>query len=245
MITSAQKRLIQEFEDQLNKNSLSPNTVTAYTGSVRLFYSRYPVMSTENLSRFRSDLISRYRPSTVNLRIHAMNRFTRFLVEYDEDMWLPLKGFHLQSVKIQKKSFSDAVISNRDYEYLKRRLKKDKKTMWYFVVRFLGATGARVSELTQIKVEHLALGYLDLYSKGGKLRRIYLPDALAEEALAWCETKEQKSGFLFVILSINNSCVNVMLVEILCGYSNLVDAVEVISGIHHHTKLNLFVVFRI
>lgn len=39
---------------------------------------------------------------------------------------------------------------------------------WYFVVRFLGATGARVSELIQIKVEHVALGYLDLYSKGGK-----------------------------------------------------------------------------
>ena len=198
MITPTQEKLIQEFEEQLKKNSLSPNTVTAYTGSVRLFYSEYKVMSIENLSRFRGDLIRKYRPATVNLRIHAMNRFVRFLTEYDRELWLPLAGFRLRSVKLQKKSFSDTVISKKDYEYMKRRLKKDKKTMWYFVVRFLGATGARVSELTQIKVEHLELGYLDLYSKGGKLRRIYFPDALAAEALAWCGTIGKKSGFLFV-----------------------------------------------
>ena len=54
---------------------------------------------------------------------------------------------------------------------------------WYFVVRFLGATGARVSELLQIKIEDLKLGYLDLYSKGGKIRRLYFPKVLCEEAL--------------------------------------------------------------
>ena len=51
-------------------------------------------------------------------------------------------------------------------------LKKDDEMFWYFVIRFLAATGARVSELIQIKAEHVKLGHLDLYSKGGKLRRI-------------------------------------------------------------------------
>ncbi len=197
MITSNQKDLILAFENYLKKN-LSANTTAAYLGSVRLYYSMYRVMSAENLERFRSYMITHYRPATVNLRIHAMNRYLRFLTEYDGEMWLPLKDFRLPSVKLQKKSFSDSVISNEDYELLKRRLREDGRYLWYFVVRFLGATGARVSELIQIKVEHLTLGYLDLYSKGGKLRRIYFPDALAAEALDWCEAKQQRSGFLFV-----------------------------------------------
>ena len=46
---------------------------------------------------------------------------------------------------------------------------------WYFVVWYLAATGARVSELIQIKIEHVELGYFDLYTKGGKLRRLYIP----------------------------------------------------------------------
>ena len=55
------------------------------------------------------------------------------------------------------------------YEYFKTCLKRDDELFWYFVIRFLAATGARVSELIQIKVEHIKLGHLDLYSKGGML----------------------------------------------------------------------------
>ena len=62
-------------------------------------------------------------------------------------------------------------------------LKDDGNLLWYFVVRFLACTGARVSELIQIKAEHLHLGYIDLYTKGGKVRRLHFPDALCREAL--------------------------------------------------------------
>ena len=48
------------------------------------------------------------------------------------------------------------------------------------------------------KVEHIKLGHLDLYSKGGKLRRIYIPKALQNEALSWLNDKHQESGFIFL-----------------------------------------------
>ena len=60
---------------------------------------------------------------------------------------------------------------------------------WYFVVRYLAATGARVSELIQIKVEHVFKGYFDLYSKGGKLRRLYIPKKLKIETESWLKEK--------------------------------------------------------
>ena len=77
-------------------------------------------------------------------------------------------------------------------------LKKDDEMFWYFVIRFLAATGARVSELIQIKAEHVKLGHLDLYSKGGKFRRIYIPKELQKEALSWLTEKQQESGFIFL-----------------------------------------------
>ena len=66
------------------------------------------------------------------------------------------------------------------------------------MVRFLAATGARISELVQIKAEHVKIGYLDLYSKGGKLRRIYIPAVLRKETLEWMKEINKQSGFLFV-----------------------------------------------
>ena len=62
----------------------------------------------------------------------------------------------------------------------------------------MSATGARVSEVVQIKAEHLRLGYMDLYSKGGKIRRIYFPDSLCTEGLEWLKSKGTASGFIFL-----------------------------------------------
>jgi site-specific recombinase XerD len=90
------------------------------------------------------------------------------------------------------------VISNADYTFLKNSLKKDGNTEWYFVVWYLAATGARVSELVQIKVEHVQAGYFDLYAKGGKLRRLYIPKLLRLETLDWMEKTKKTSGYLFL-----------------------------------------------
>ena len=104
----------------------------------------------------------------------------------------------MSSVKVQQKAFLENVISEADYIYFKNCLKRDDNMLWYFVIRFLAATGARVSELVQIKAEHIKLGHLDLYSKGGKLRRIYIPKSLQDEAIVWLEEKQQDSGFIFL-----------------------------------------------
>ena len=62
----------------------------------------------------------------------------------------------------------------------------------------MAATGARVSELLHIKVEHVKVGYLDLYSKGGKVRRLYIPKSLRSEASLWLKRKGVTSGYLFL-----------------------------------------------
>ena len=37
-----------------------------------------------------------------------------------------------------------------------------------------------------------------MYSKGGKLRRIYIPKPLKEEATVWLKSKNLSSGFIFL-----------------------------------------------
>ena len=69
---------------------------------------------------------------------------------------------------------------------------------WYFVVRYLCATGARISELIQIKIENVEVGYLDIYGKGGKLRRLYIPKKLKTETLKWTSDIGLTSGYLFL-----------------------------------------------
>lgn len=181
--------MITEFERYLRRTNLSENTIASYLYAARQFFERYGEATQKRLRAYKVWLIENYKPNTVNLRIRAINCY---LESIGKERWkLPL-------VRIQQKTFLENVISEADYIYLKKSLKRHKETNWYFVVRFLAATGARVSELVQIKVEHVKIGCIDLYTKGGKLRRIYIPKALQKEALAWLNGIGRESGFIFV-----------------------------------------------
>ena len=179
----------EQFERHLKAANLSENTISSYLFAIEQYSRQYDEVTQRKLREYKVWLIENYKPRTVNLRLRALNCYLE---------WMGKEKWKLTFVRVQQKAFLENVISEADYEYFKSCLKKNDEVFWYFVIRFLAATGARVSELVQIKVEHVKLGYLDLYSKGGKLRRIYIPKGLQSEALVWLADKQQESGFVFV-----------------------------------------------
>lgn len=179
----------ERFERHLRVTNLSENTISSYLFAVKQFSEQYDEVTKKNLREYKIWLIESYKPKTVNLRLRAINCY---LESIGKEKW------KMPFVRVQQKAFLENVISEADYEYFKTCLKNDDEMFWYFVIRFLAATGARVSELIQIKVEHIKLGHLDLYSKGGKLRRIYIPNTLREEALSWLNENHRESGFIFL-----------------------------------------------
>ena len=130
----------------LRKSNLSENTITSYLWTVNFFHSHYDEVNKENLLAYKGYLMEFFKPKTVNLRIQGINKYLEFLGK---------EKLQLKAVKVQQKNFLENVISNADYNYLKKQLKKDGNMEWYFVVWYLAATGARVSELIQIKIEHI------------------------------------------------------------------------------------------
>ena len=177
------------FEEFLKHSNLSQNTQTSYLWTIKYYTENYDSFSKENLLAYKGFLLEYFKPKTVNLRLQGINKYLQYI--HKEEL-------QLKFVKVQQKNFLENVISNADYQFLKTQLKKDNNLEWYFVVWFLAATGARVSELVQIKVEHVKLGYFDLYSKGGKLRRLYIPKILKEESLVWLKSINRNSGYLFL-----------------------------------------------
>ena len=178
-----------DFEVYLRNTNLSENTIASYKFAVKQYFAQFDTVTQKKLRDHKIWLIESYKPKTVNLRIRAINCY---LDSIGKGEW------KLQFVKVQQKAFLENVISNADYNFLKKQLKKDCNMEWYFVVWYLAATGARVSELIQIKIEHVELGYFDLYTKGGKLRRLYVPKKLRTETLEWLEETHRSSGYLFL-----------------------------------------------
>ena len=177
------------FENFLRRLDLSRNTVSSYVWTVNYFKKTYGEFNKKNLLAYKGYLVEHFKPQTVNLRLQGINKYLEFTKQ---------DKLKLKFVKVQQKNFLENVISNADYKFLKASLLKDDYKDWYFVVWFMTATGARVSELLQIKAEHVQAGHLDIYTKGGKVRRIYIPKTLQKEALLWLQERSLTSGYVFL-----------------------------------------------
>lgn len=180
--------MIDKFEVHLKKSELADNTIQSYLWTVNHFINNYGEPVKENLLAYKGFLMEHFKPQTVNLRLQAINKYLEFIHK---------DKLKMKFIKVQQKNFLENVISDADYRFLKRKLKSEGLLEWYFIVWFIGATGARISELLKIKVEHVEVGFLDLYSKGGKIRRLYIPKKLREEAAKWLAQKSVSTGYIF------------------------------------------------
>lgn len=181
--------MVTKFESFLQRSDLSKNTVSSYVWTVRYFEKTYGEFNKKNLLAYKGYLVEHFKPQTVNLRLQAVNKYLEF-THHDK--------MKMRFVKVQQKNFLENVISNADYKFLKSSLLKDGEKDWYFVVWFMAATGARVSELLQIKAEHVLAGHIDLYTKSGKVRRIYIPRTLQKKAMLWLSERQISSGYIFL-----------------------------------------------
>ena len=174
------------FERVLRQENYAENTIATYAYAVREYFSQYHNLNKNNLLEYREFLIGTHRPGTVNLRIQGLNKYLATIGKNE----LQLKG-----IKIQEESFLENIISDEQYNYLKDCLRKETDLRCYFAIRLMAATGARVSELLRMKVEHILAGFFDICSKGGKIRRVFIPKLLREETLRWLD---RDSGYLFL-----------------------------------------------
>lgn len=181
--------MVTKFKDYLAKTNLAKNTVSSYVWTVNYFLKHYEEVNKKNLLEYKGYLVEHFKPQTVNLRLQGINKYLEFIKQ---------DKLKVKFVKVQQKNFLENVISDADYKFMKTKLKADGYDEWYFIVWFMAATGARVSELLHIKAEHVHAGYLDLYSKGGKIRRLYIPKNLRIEAGKWLQSKGVTTGYLFL-----------------------------------------------
>lgn len=179
----------ERFRDYLTSKNMSANTTCVYCYAVRQFFEIHKELTIATLQLYKVYLLEHYKPQTVNLRIRALNCYMECLNHKDSKMTM---------IKIQQKMYLDRIISQADYEYLKRRLWEDDEFSYYFVIRYMAATGVRISELVKFEIADVKFGFKDIYSKGNKMRRIYIPTVLKQKTEVWLEKSKRNKGALFL-----------------------------------------------
>ena len=124
---------LNAFHKYLIQHNMSPNTITAYIYSVRHFFTYFGQLNSNNCQPIQSIPL---RPLSAPDSQHAHPRSELFLK-------IPgISDYRIRALRLQQKKYTDYIISQADYEYLKRRLREDEQYTFYFIIRFITATGS-------------------------------------------------------------------------------------------------------
>lgn len=187
-ISEVEKKL-PLFEQQMAELEYSPFTSKKYVKDVErmLHFMKGKNIDKRTLQTYKNYIVERYRPNTVNSYIMSVNTFMK---------WAGRDDLTLRTVRIQKNTSMENVLSKQEYEAMLAVAKERKSMRNNMILKVLAMTGMRVGELQYLTVDALEQGKI-LVKKKGKYREVYLQESLIALLKEYCEKEKIRSGYLF------------------------------------------------
>ena len=207
------KEMLQDYLEYCQyRKELDNKTVKAYRIDLRQYFEFIGECDLDKnwIERYITNLHKNFRQKTVKRKIASVKAFYNFLE--DEEL-IQENPFRKIKVKFKETSELPKIIPREEIEQLlqsmytdlKIRKKKEKSILRDIaVVETLFATGARVSEISNIKKENINLntGVIRIMGKGGKERYILIGERSVLELLKRYYEQNyeniKQSGYFFV-----------------------------------------------
>lgn len=184
--------IIKAFKLYLYEEERSKNTIEKYMRDVRAFFK---FAGNRNLQKsdvleYKKQLCEKYLPSSVNSVLSSLNALFMFM------KWFDLK---VKTLKIQKRIFADKSkeLTKTEYEKLLSAAKAKNNERLYYLMQTIASTGLRVSEIKYVTTEAVNSGQAVINNKG-KIRLVFLPEALCKMLKGYIKSQKIKSGPVFV-----------------------------------------------
>jgi len=176
----------------LKNHDMKANTIAKYVRDVRKFleFIQDGSLDHDAVARYRDYLLSRYKDTSTCSMLVALNGYLKYIGRKECCVRLP---------RIQQQLFQDESreLTREEYERLVRQADQEGDHRLSCIIRTIGSTGIRVSELSAITVESLGQKTVCINSKG-KVRHILLPASLVTLLKKYCRQQNRTSGCIFV-----------------------------------------------
>ena len=187
------KEMLPAYREYLRDEERSRATVEKYLRDVKVFLEyvgENQVLGKERIREYKEELRERYKISSANSMLAAVNSFLVFLGREE----LKVKLFKVQKVLYSR---PEREMTEKDYEKLVRAARRCGDLSMSMLLQTIGSTGIRISELRFITVESLEAGRAEIYNKG-KSRVVLLPVELSRMLKKYCREAGILTGSIFV-----------------------------------------------
>ena len=182
-----------KFRGILIEEEKSKATIDKYMRDIASFYEYLPnekVVTKEQVILYKEYLSQKYKPTSSNSMLVALNRFLEFI---------GIPECKVKLNKIQRKIFGDETkeITKEEYERLLLAAKSKHNERLFVLLQTICSTGIRVSEHQYITVEALKCCKVSVNNKK-KIREIYISKELKKLLMDYCRRNNIKSGPIFI-----------------------------------------------
>lgn len=184
------KQQVEAFKNSLALDEKSKATIQKYMRDVHAFYAFIlgKEIEKEQMIAYKKHLLEQhYAVRTVNSMLCSINRLMHFLGWED----CIVKGLRLQRQIYQSEQKE---LTKAEYHRLLRAA--EHKPRLQMILKTIGCTGIRVSELQYFTVESVKKRKI-LISCKGKIRTILLPSMLQKRLLNYCRQYNIHNGLAF------------------------------------------------
>lgn len=184
---------LKQFEQHLINEECAASTIDKYLRDIRAFLSSpayQAELSKETILEYKKSLSEKYKSTSTNSMLVALNRFLSFCGYHD---------LQVKLLKIQRKSYreQDKELSIEEYKKLVQAAKRNKNERLCLLIQTICSTGIRVSEHRYITAETLRTGSVRIVNKG-KERTIFLSKDLRQILRGYCRKQRINTGPVFV-----------------------------------------------
>lgn len=186
---------ISEFAQFLLEEEKSEITIKKYIRDVRKFadFADRKELSKTLTVEYKAMLTEKFKPSSVNSMLAAVNKFMDFL---------NLPRFKVKPLKIQRMLFlsEERELKREEYYRLVDAARDSGNERLMLIIEAVASTGIRISELKFITVEAVETRRADINCKG-KRRVVLLTKKLCRVLKKYAKNKNIRSGAVFVTSS--------------------------------------------
>ncbi|URZ00740.1 tyrosine-type recombinase/integrase [Clostridium felsineum] len=190
--------VLEQFADYLIENDKNTNTIESYLSDIKQFFLFYKKdikdLNKLDIKKYTQKLKNEgLKISTMQRKLVALNQ----LIIFSNEMLNLNIAVKIKQLKTEKQYFINDMMEINDLKRIIKAAIKKNDVRAVTVFYTLLYTGARVSEMLQIKVKDIDKNSITILGKGNKYRELLIPKKLQVQWQKYLECRENTSEFLF------------------------------------------------
>ncbi|MFL0196993.1 tyrosine-type recombinase/integrase [Clostridium sp. WILCCON 0269] len=189
---------LDEFKEYLYDSEKSKCTVESYVSDMIQFFNYYKKdiasINKVDIREYTEYLLqNQFSIKTINRKLVSLNQYILFL----DDVFNYKIIVKVKQLKIEQQNFINDMLDICSVRRIMRAAQKDNDVRAVTIFFTLFYTGARVSEMLQIKAKDITKDSIIISGKGNKFRELLIPKKLKEQWQAYNTVRINKSDYLF------------------------------------------------